>query len=113
LKLKYDNLLSSFAFKFILHRYTKEVLEGFDVVLTTYPVVEGEWRKVINKTMVECQYCNKKLLPRSLVPHQMYFCGPDAVRTAKLAKRETKQDLVGRCRSTLSNPRCKHLGLSA
>ena len=39
-------------------------------------------------------YCNKKLLPRSLVPHQMYFCGPDAVRTAKLAKRETKQDLA-------------------
>jgi len=35
---------------------TKEVLEGVDVVLTTYPVVEGEWRKVINKTMVECQY---------------------------------------------------------
>ena len=64
---------------------TKEVLESVDVVLTTYQVVEGEWRKVINRAMVECGYCGKKLLPRSLIVHQKYFCGPDAVRTAKLA----------------------------
>ncbi|ACO62624.1 SNF2 super family [Micromonas commoda] len=73
---------------------SKETLEGVDVVLTTYPVVEGEWRKVINRAMVECEYCGKKLLPRSLVVHQKYFCGPDAVRTAKLAMREKKQNVA-------------------
>ena len=31
-----------------------------DVVPTTYPVVEGEWRKVINRAMVECEYCGKQ-----------------------------------------------------
>ena len=67
-------------------------LNDADVVLTTYPVVEGEWRKCVNRAMVQCRWCAKKLLPRSLVTHQKYFCGPDAVRTAKLAKREKKQD---------------------
>ena len=73
---------------------SKETLEGVDVVLTTYPVVEGEWRKVINRSMVSCEYCGKKLLPRSLVVHKKYFCGPDAVRTAKLAMREKKQNVA-------------------
>ena len=44
--------------------------------------------------MVECEYCGKKLLPRSLVVHQKYFCGPDAVRTAKLAMQEKKQNVA-------------------
>mgnify|MGYP006075928877 FL=1 len=93
-----------------------ETLNAADVVLTTYPVVEGEWRKCVARAMVRishlphsasltahtltlsflsqvpCKWCAKKLLPRSLVTHLKYFCGPDAVRSAKLAKRETKQD---------------------
>ena len=73
---------------------TKEAIEAVDVVLTTYPVVEAEWRKIINRAMVACEYCGKKLLPRSLVTHKKYFCGPDAVRTAKLAKREKKRDVA-------------------
>ena len=36
----------------------------------------------------------EKLLPRSLVTHLKYFCGPDAVRTAKLAKREKTRDVA-------------------
>ena len=36
----------------------------------------------------------KKLLPRSPWTHKKYFCGPDAVRTAKLAKREKKRDVA-------------------
>ena len=73
---------------------TKEAIGAADVVLTTYPVVEAEWRKIINRAMVACEYCGKKLLPRSLVTHKKYFCGPDAVRTAKLAKREKKRDVA-------------------
>eukprot|EP00854_Cymbomonas_tetramitiformis_P030583 gene30583-38254_t len=70
---------------------TKQELEQADVVLSTFPVIEGEWRKVINKLKVVCEYCNRKLLPRTLIVHQKYFCGPEAVRTERLALRETKQ----------------------
>ena len=69
-------------------------LQNADVILTTYPVVEGEWRKCVNRAMVPCRWCGKKLLPRSLVTHLKYFCGPDAVRTAKLAKREKTRDVA-------------------
>ena len=31
------------------------------------------------------------LLPRTLYVHQRYFCGPDAVKTERLQKREKKQ----------------------
>ena len=72
----------------------KAHIEAVDVVLTTYPVVEGEWRKIVNRALVSCEYCGKKMLPRSMITHKKYFCGPDAVRTAKLAKREKKRDVA-------------------
>jgi DNA repair protein RAD16 len=75
-------------------RVEASTLQNADVVLTTYPVVEGEWRKCVNRAMVPCRWCGKKLLPRSLVTHLKYFCGPDAVRTAKLAKREKTRDVA-------------------
>ena len=75
-------------------RVEASTLQNADVILTTYPVVEGEWRKCVNRAMVPCRWCGKKLLPRSLVTHLKYFCGPDAVRTAKLAKREKTRDVA-------------------
>ena len=68
--------------------------KGYDVVLTTYPVVEAEWRKIINRHLTACQWCGKKYLPRSMVTHLKYFCGPDAVRTEKLARREVTRDVA-------------------
>jgi DNA repair protein RAD16 len=66
-------------------------IKGVDVVLTTYPVIEAEWRAIINRHMVACEWCGKKYLPRSMVTHLKYFCGPDAVRTEKLARREVTE----------------------
>ena len=66
--------------------------KGYDVVLTTYPVIEADWRKIINRHMVVCQWCAKKYLPRSMKVHLKYFCGPDAVRSEKLARREVTRD---------------------
>ena len=43
-------------------------------------------------TQVGCEYCGKRLLPRTLIVHQHYFCGPQAVRSEKLRKRQRKQD---------------------
>ena len=73
---------------------TDESFNGVDVVLTTYPVIEAEWRKIINRHLVACQWCGKKYLPRSMVTHLKYFCGPDAVRTEKLARREVTRDVA-------------------
>jgi hypothetical protein len=69
-------------------------LYKYDVVLTTYPIVEAEWRKEVDKVKVGCAHCARMFLPRTLLVHNAYFCGPDAVRTAKLAKREKKQKVA-------------------
>jgi len=70
---------------------TAEILSQYDVVLTTYPVVEAEWRVIINKYKVECEWCGKRFLQRRLVVHQRFFCGPDAERSDKLKKTEKKR----------------------
>eukprot|EP00658_Telonema_sp_P-2_P018433 TRINITY_DN17234_c0_g1_i1.p1 TRINITY_DN17234_c0_g1~~TRINITY_DN17234_c0_g1_i1.p1 ORF type:complete len:607 (+),score=111.08 TRINITY_DN17234_c0_g1_i1:191-2011(+) len=69
---------------------TAESLAACDVVLTSYAVVENEYRAIVDKMKVACKYCGKKLLPRTLVVHQQYFCGPDAELSEKLRKREKK-----------------------
>lgn len=67
---------------------TREDIYAADVVLTTFPVLEMVYRKVCDQHKVSCQYCSRKLLPRSLVWHNKYFCGPDASRTLKQSKQE-------------------------
>ena len=37
---------------------------------------------------VKCAHCTKKFLPRKLVEHNKYFCGPNARRTLKQSKTE-------------------------
>lgn len=69
-----------------------EELESADVVLTTYPVVELMWRKLIDELKVQCKYCNHLFLPRQLTIHNKYFCGPAAKKTLKQLKRERAND---------------------
>eukprot|EP01047_Picozoa_sp_COSAG01_P069360 COSAG01_NODE_10245_length_2211_cov_2.952178_1_plen_64_part_10 len=37
--------------------------------MTTYPVVEREWRVCEDKVKVPCQYCGRRLLERTLRAH--------------------------------------------
>merc|ERR1719387_2939581 len=83
--------LSCFIYYGDRSEVTREDFYTHDVVLTTYPVVEIEYRKVVDTFKVKCEYCGKMLLPRTLYVHQRYFCGPDAVKTERLLKREKKQ----------------------
>ena len=69
---------------------TQVDLIGFDVVLTTYPVIEMQYRKIVDRLRVPCNFCGRRFLPRTLVNHQKYFCGDYSRRTAKLQKRERK-----------------------
>jgi len=59
-----------------------------DVVLTSYPILENEYRQAMNAQKVNCVYCGRKFLKRKLIPHHKYFCGPEAQRTARLEKTE-------------------------
>mmetsp|Transcript_20428 Transcript_20428/g.37974 ORF Transcript_20428/g.37974 Transcript_20428/m.37974 type:complete len:1566 (+) Transcript_20428:272-4969(+) len=71
---------------------TPKELIAHDVVLTSYPILEYEYRRSVNFVKVACEYCSKMFLPRKLVVHNHYFCGPFAKRTAKLQLREKKAD---------------------
>ncbi|GIX61280.1 DNA repair protein rhp16, putative [Babesia caballi] len=68
------------------------VLHEYDVVLTTYSIVETDFRRVVNQNKVACQYCGRIFLPKTLVLHQKYFCGPFATRTEKQRLSERKRD---------------------
>jgi len=66
-------------------------LMRFDVIMTSYNVVEWEYRKCLNKYKKKCPYCSKLYLPRALISHTRYFCGPNARRSAKLKLRDKKK----------------------
>lgn len=63
-----------------------------DVVLTSYPILENEYRQAINAQKVDCVYCGRKFLKRKLIPHHKYFCGPEAQKTARLQKQEKTRE---------------------
>jgi hypothetical protein len=70
----------------------------YDVVLTTYNVVEFEYRRVLNAAKIKCQYCARSFLPRTLENHNRYFCGPNSKRTEKLQKRDRNSDTENEAR---------------
>ncbi len=61
-------------------------LTKYDVVITTYPIVEAEYRKIANREKVICPDCGKHLYPEKLLFHRKYFCGEAAQRTEAQAK---------------------------
>ena len=71
-----------------------EEMRAADVVLTTFPVLEAEYRKCEMQSKVPCAHCFKLFLPRSLAVHNKYFCGPDAKRTQKLEKTEKTREVA-------------------
>lgn len=69
-----------------------EDMEKADIVLTTYPMIEHAWRSLVTALKVTCKYCGLIFLPRQLVVHNKYFCGPLAAKTAKQMKRERNDE---------------------
>lgn len=63
----------------------------YDFVITTYNTVEAEYRKYMMPPKQKCPYCRKPFYQKKLVIHLKYFCGPNAVRTAKQSKQEKKK----------------------
>lgn len=68
----------------------KALLQGADVVLTTYSIVEAEYRKMTAPEKVRCEECGKRFYPDKLRLHKRYFCGEGAALTAAQAKTARK-----------------------
>ncbi|KAJ8533445.1 hypothetical protein ON010_g13810 [Phytophthora cinnamomi] len=68
-----------------------EKIASYDIVLTTYSIIESEIRKTLGWSKVACKYCGKKYLPDKLITHNKYFCGPDAKKTALQDKQQKKR----------------------
>eukprot|EP00884_Botryococcus_braunii_P002146 jgi/Botrbrau1/11932/Bobra.341_1s0001.2 len=67
-------------------------LSEADVVLTTYSIIENEYRRQeISTGKVCCAFCNKRLYPHKLRLHLRYFCGPWAEKTLGQAKQCRKK----------------------
>ncbi|KAJ7294836.1 hypothetical protein O6H91_Y228800 [Diphasiastrum complanatum] len=65
-------------------------LAGYDIVLTTYAIVEAEHRKNVMPDKEKCKWCEKQFYPDRLSVHLMYFCGPTAKKSEKQAKQLKK-----------------------
>ncbi|CAN1843606.1 ATP-dependent helicase rhp16 [Linum perenne] len=63
----------------------------YDFVITTYSIVESEFRKYMMPPKNKCTYCGKSFQGNKLWIHLKYFCGPDAMRTVKQSKQEKKK----------------------
>ncbi|CAL1407082.1 unnamed protein product [Linum trigynum] len=63
----------------------------YDFVITTYSIVEAEFRKYMMPPKKQCSYCGKSFHEKKLWIHLKYFCGPDAIRTAKQSKQVKKK----------------------
>jgi len=99
LKLAYDGLLSNFAFKFNLRRYTKDTLDMEKKLNETVKAIPmSEFRRALENLQ---DAARKKLASRAVFWNYT------------LAKSPLETHLVGRCRLTLSNPSCNRLELSA
>ncbi|KAL5982774.1 hypothetical protein ACLOJK_016850 [Asimina triloba] len=66
-------------------------LSTYDFVLTTYSIVEAEYRKNNMPPKERCQWCGKLFYPRKMATHLKYFCGPNAVKTEKQSKQVKKK----------------------
>lgn len=65
--------------------------DSYDFVITTYSTIEVDYRKNIMPSKIRCGYCDKLFYPNKMKVHLKYYCGPDAVRTEKQAKQQSKK----------------------
>ena len=63
----------------------------YDFVITTYSIVEAEYRKNVMPPKQKCVFCRKLFYPHKMSIHLRYFCGPDAIKTDKQSKQKKKE----------------------
>ena len=78
----------------------REILCKYDVVLTTYQVLEADFRKMMSPNKVKCPNCGGKFKVDKLRVHLKYFCGDGAQRTEAQARQtrrggDPQQGVIG------------------
>ena len=61
-----ENALKVFVFHSKRKGITPSDLLDYDVVLTSYPICEYEFRRVVDQQKIACNFCGKKYLPSKL-----------------------------------------------
>ncbi|KAL8105314.1 ATP-dependent helicase rhp16-like [Apium graveolens] len=57
---------------------TLDEFSDYDFVITTYSIVEAEYRKYVLPPKRKCNWCGKSFTEQKMDFHQSYFCSPDA-----------------------------------
>ena len=70
----------------------REMLKKYDIVLTTYQVVEADFRKMTSPNRVTCPNCGGKFKIDKLPIHLKYFCGDTAQKTEAQARQQRTAD---------------------
>lgn len=73
----------------------REMLKKYDVVLTTYQVVEADFRKMTSPNRVQCPNCGGRFKLDKLPIHLKYFCGEGAQKTEAQARQRRNSDNDG------------------
>ncbi|CAJ2654829.1 unnamed protein product [Trifolium pratense] len=68
-----------------------EQFSEYDFVISTYALVESEYRKHVMPPKEKCPYCGKLYNPSKLTIHLKYHCGPNAIKTNKQSKQSKKK----------------------
>ena len=63
-----------------------DLIRKYDIVLTTYQVLEQDFRKMVSPNKVTCPNCRGKFKVDKLRVHLTYFCGAGAQRTEAQAR---------------------------
>lgn len=70
----------------------RELMKKYDIVLTTYQVMESDFRKMTSPNRVECPNCGGKFKIDKLPIHLKYFCGENAQRTEAQSRQRRNND---------------------
>ena len=70
----------------------REMLRKHDIVLTTYQVLEADFRKMVSPNRVKCPNCGGKFRIDKLRVHLKYFCGENAERTEAQARQRRNSE---------------------
>lgn len=85
-------------------------IASYDVIITSYKILEIEYRKATAGTKVICRICGKKFYPEKLRVHRKFFCGESAQRSEAQARTQKKVIRVVQRTSSRDDSESEDLG---
>lgn len=72
---------------------TLHEFSDYDFVITTFSIVEAEYKKYVLPPKEKCNWCGKSFNEQKMSVHQIYYCGPDAIKTNKQSKQRKNKNV--------------------